>query len=130
MENGVKDVKTPADGARYVKAGLRTIGTREKTRRGTASHKTEANDGRGRANLVKRNCERQPGRMWKKSPDEADRSSTYHSRDSDFLTHRTTFFNLSRTLVVARSWYFSSSQRGRTQANHQGNTAGSVGASP
>ena len=61
MENGVKDVKTPVDGDRYVKPGPRITGTREKTRRGTASHKTEVNDGRGRANLVRKNGERQKG---------------------------------------------------------------------
>lgn len=55
---------------------------------------------------------------------------TYHRCPRILPIHEYTIFSRSRTLVVRRSTYFSSSITGTTDANQYGNSAGSSGGSP
>jgi hypothetical protein len=57
-------------------------------------------------------------------------TSTYHRCPRILPIHEYTIFSRSRTCVVRRSTYFSSSNTGTTDANQYGNRAGSSGGSP
>lgn len=95
MENGVKEVIKLGDDE-VVPGGSRS-GRTEKTKRGTASHKTDMIN--GRFDLVGLVCQPIVTGM-----------ATYRSLDSSFLTHRALIFNRSRTLVAHKRPYFSSSE--------------------
>lgn len=118
-ENGVKEVSTlgVSEWSR-LRNGLYASGTRQKMRRGTASHK--AGPIEERLDLLKL------VRILKSYI----RGLTYQSRASRSLAHLAQIFNRSLTLVVKRIGYFSSSAIGRILANHHGNRAASVGTGP
>lgn len=95
MENGAREVIKLGDD-KVVPGGSRS-GSTEKTKRGTASHKTDMIN--GRLDLVQLVCNDAPKMVV-----------TYRSLDSSLLTHRALIFNRSRTLVAHKRPYFSWSE--------------------